>query len=862
MQMLRVILITSPGYNTSIPWSGELTDEQVDLMQGFVFPNPDSPDLNSDITWVFSASYQRIYDEHPNSSLPSPDRISVYQLGALDCVKVMMEGLHQFMQKNPNFTPEMLANGSLNQYFTPDKFANTGSNIPPSDGPVPEELMIDWKSSTGIAFAFLLALGIVYNLALLAALIVFKNTRAIRSMSPTFTTVFTVGTIIINISLLYFIGPVTAQSCALRILLAAWHANTEKDGYHISKDKSSRLHVCVVHTDANKSTIAAMVGYIALMMASTGVLSYFTSSYYAGLSETSFLSFSFLLGLVGFAVTFSTNYAFEPSVSSILIQNVVTWIVANLTLLILYLPKLVEAWLEREESADLGMRNLPSESLFSEAQTQFAEKPVRSSISLPTETKNISFSHMNLRAAYIKHKKYWLRWSRWSSCGVTLFQEQSRKWLVFEMEDLSIACSGTETAKVCASENGQINLGMIETGGKRFQCVLELDKLGRLDYFLKTLESFYWELAVNEINQNPNILPHTFVNLVRYNNWDPDASALYDYVDSGGFSMIQAMKLVQNNVTAAVGEYFSRTTIFSGEIFSHYQIPLCGTNQASPILSDKTRFPYFFRTQLGKGYGRYLFQLLKWANVKKVAIIMDYDALDVAGAADTVDYLTSQGVQVLTKIFLSYDTIVAHDYNEAYATLKNSDARYFIFFGYDPFIADFMFRSYAHGLIGPRYVWIGWNLPWPEGNYSRNITTLDSALDAGTSSDAFQHVYKAWTTLAAQNPRFKMFGELLPIMAPYDCANVMLYGLDKNPQFTPEMLANGSLKQYLNFTAFQNTGYDGVMSSQIKFNENGDLAVPRTYFALNTTLMYYLPKDITTGRILYFYITALKVTAI
>ncbi|KAJ3314360.1 hypothetical protein HDU76_002421, partial [Blyttiomyces sp. JEL0837] len=168
---------------------------------------------------------------------------------------------------------------------------------------------------------------------------------------------------------------------------------------------------------------------------------------------------------------------------------------------------------------------------------------------------------------------------------------------------------------------------------------------------------------------------------------------------------------------------------------------------------------------------------------------------------------------------------------------------YFVFFGYDPFIADFMFRSYSHGLIGPQYVWLGWNFPWPEATYSGNITTYfgpfatdpiqgyitDIPADQSLDAEPIQRYNTSWSKFAAQSPRYipvtEFGGPDLP-MASYDCTNVILYGLDKllkhNPQFTPEMLANGSLKEYLNYTAFQHTGYNGIQRSPITLNEYGD----------------------------------------
>ncbi|KAJ3315386.1 hypothetical protein HDU76_002210 [Blyttiomyces sp. JEL0837] len=48
------------------------------------------------------------------------------------------------------------------------------------------------------------------------------------------------------------------------------------------------------------------------------------------------------------------------------------------------------------------------------------------------------------------------------------------------------------------------------------------------------------ELAVNETNADPSILPDTFVKLARFNSWDPLGSREYSFLLSGGYTALQA----------------------------------------------------------------------------------------------------------------------------------------------------------------------------------------------------------------------------------------------------------------------------------------------------------------------------------
>ncbi|KAJ3301593.1 hypothetical protein HDU76_005699, partial [Blyttiomyces sp. JEL0837] len=104
------------------------------------------------------------------------------------------------------------------------------------------------------------------------------------------------------------------------------------------------------------------------------------------------------MGIGTFAVTLAANYAFQPTVNTIVLPNVVLWVVANACLLALYIPKLMEAVSELQEQQDLGMSNLPSASLFSETQTKYSIKLVTAATTLHMEEshKGDTVEHINL----------------------------------------------------------------------------------------------------------------------------------------------------------------------------------------------------------------------------------------------------------------------------------------------------------------------------------------------------------------------------------------------------------------------------------------------------------------------------------
>jgi hypothetical protein len=54
-------------------------------------------------------------------------------------------------------------------------------------------------------------------------------------------------------------------------------------------------------------------------------------------------------------------------------------------------------------------------------------------------------------------------------------------------------------------------------------------------------------MAVEQINSDPYILPDIRVELVRYNEWDPNYSNYFWATDSGGYAAAAALDIVNNS---------------------------------------------------------------------------------------------------------------------------------------------------------------------------------------------------------------------------------------------------------------------------------------------------------------------------
>ncbi|KAJ3280771.1 hypothetical protein HDU76_009089, partial [Blyttiomyces sp. JEL0837] len=519
-------------------------------------------------------------------------KLDVNYVGAYDCVKVMLLGMHQFLEKNPQYSPEMLSNGSLNRFFTPDKFANTafgatdlagtafvdlptkpvfygGFNTPPPDGPQSIELILSWQSGYGITLASLATFGMAYCIAMFISLVYFRDSKIIKSMSPLFTAIYICGTLVANASLLTFIGPVTTTSCSLRVwvpfmaipltlgmsavknlrvfavfylsrqlkilvtwtrsitsnkavflcqflvvtaavtLLVLWSVSFDPQGYYTMVDGSFKAHICLVSSgngaDASDTIIAMMIVYVTFLLTANGCLGYGTSTVFGSLSESSFLSISTIFGVIAFGVTLAATYSYEPSLETIFVSNLVTWCVANLNLTVLFVPKLMEIWMEgRDDGGSLNgsmVGSLPTTSLFSERRLSAASdakllRPIRpviksSSFFSMVSSWGRSVDHINLRAVNLKYRTI-LFWSKWVRSGVTLFQNNERRWIVFEFDENCVAWPVDDLVNI-ENQTNKIVLMQVYTDTGNMTAVMEFDDVDRAKTFVDTFNNFFKE---------------------------------------------------------------------------------------------------------------------------------------------------------------------------------------------------------------------------------------------------------------------------------------------------------------------------------------------------------------------------------
>ncbi|KAJ3239854.1 hypothetical protein HDU78_002592 [Chytriomyces hyalinus] len=212
--------------------------------------------------------------------------------------------------------------------------------------------------------------------------------------------------------------------------------------------------------------------------------------------------------------------------------------------------------------------------------------------------------------------------------------------------------------------------------------------------------------AIDDINSDPSILPGIHVTLKRFTDcgpYDPKADADY-WGNSGGYaSAVTATDIIENHkdVLGVVGNEFSNTARGLAQIMSLEQIPYCTAVTGSPRYSDKSKYSYFWR-MLSNSSGRYVAFILKYWNVKHIAII--YQADNELGTSRT-----------------------------------------------SSFVGSVIYPMGQAGLVGPNHVWIVYNRPKTSTDV-RNYRFLKGMISVGSTASGnnsqLKNVFNKTTEMA------------------------------------------------------------------------------------------------------------------
>ncbi|KAJ3241383.1 hypothetical protein HDU78_001840 [Chytriomyces hyalinus] len=363
------------------------------------------------------------------------------------------------------------------------------------------------------------------------------------------------------------------------------------------------------------------------------------------------------------------------------------------------------------------------------------------------------------------------------------------------------------------------------------------------------------EAGVNQVNNDPTLLPGIHVNIKRFSDCGasyPNAATTYSGKSAPFAASVLGLDVIENHpdVVALVGTQYSSTAKGDLQEFSFAQIPFCGGDIGSMALSDKNKYPYFFRTLLGAGIGQHLYRLLRFWEVSRVALV--YQSADEYGKTIYLDIrasLLSGGVDVLDAIALQ-TRVDKQGIDFVYESLVRADARYIILCGQQVWSGGILYGLGKRGLVDENHVFMGNYGPAMPSDPQINVTAYQSyvqgfvvvtAPSVDAQSPAYIQVKQAFDELVGFSMSDSWF--ILANWAPHfvDCALTIATGLHQllksDASFTPTMLAERKLNRFMNFTLFRDTGYQGLLSApeRLQYNSNGDL---NTRFTA-----WYFPSD-------------------
>ncbi|EDV23717.1 uncharacterized protein TRIADDRAFT_26726 [Trichoplax adhaerens] len=221
-------------------------------------------------------------------------------------------------------------------------------------------------------------------------------------------------------------------------------------------------------------------------------------------------------------------------------------------------------------------------------------------------------------------------------------------------------------------------------------------------------------LAVDLINNSTNILPnHRLVLIandtkVRRGLLPRAQRVLFNYI------FRPPTKL------ALIGAGYSSVTEPLAATSALWNLLLVSYSASSPVLSNRQKFPYFFRTIESEiSFNNPRIELLKYYNWNQIALLYESENI----FSETMDDFRSK-IAVNNNITIISSESFADQPKEQVKQIKEKDARIIIASFYEDTGRKVICEAYHHGLFGAKYVWI--LIGWLEVNWWDVAVTVSS----------------------------------------------------------------------------------------------------------------------------------------
>ncbi|XP_014673701.1 PREDICTED: gamma-aminobutyric acid type B receptor subunit 2-like [Priapulus caudatus] len=166
---------------------------------------------------------------------------------------------------------------------------------------------------------------------------------------------------------------------------------------------------------------------------------------------------------------------------------------------------------------------------------------------------------------------------------------------------------------------------------------------------------------------------------------------------------------------AVIGDPLSPVSEATGQVIHFWNVIMCAAGAASPNLSNKKKYPWFFRT-IGSQNAQ---------NPTYVEIIQTYGWTRVACIHESVGLFSSAMEDVIPKLEAANITIITSEIFtdnpvQQIANIKRHDGRIIIGFFYEDMAVKVFCEAYKAGIYGAHYQWL------ITGFYSKNWWLIDT----------------------------------------------------------------------------------------------------------------------------------------
>ncbi|KAI8845441.1 periplasmic binding protein-like I [Chytridium lagenaria] len=300
------------------------------------------------------------------------------------------------------------------------------------------------------------------------------------------------------------------------------------------------------------------------------------------------------------------------------------------------------------------------------------------------------------------------------------------------------------------------------------------------------------EAAVDDGTSIPPSLQGVRINMIKVNMWDPEFTSpdLFPIVDSGGYASAALYDaIIGKPVAGIIGDVYSRTTIFTAGVASQLKVPFCGATQASPRLADRRNYGYFFRMEVGEGYGSFTANLLHRFEVNRVILVAGTDTFSASVSKDVEKGLREGGILIAASVRITSDVIVSKKFDHILSTIARHNIRYIFVSLLPEDISGFYYAAAKYGLTGPNYVWMGLNAPIvtpndPDMEWKLAVGEgflISTPMYPSESMPYERYKKKFWKQMNKTHPLWFEEAKGNPGFSGgqvFDCVKTMLYGFD------------------------------------------------------------------------------------